>query len=226
MEAADVQDPPPDSAAVPTENAPDTRPAKRRAGASSRLLLESALIVLSVLLGFALSEWRENQIERERADLALESFRREIQANFATLKRVHPKHVQLAERLGAVARADTVSGGTAFDVLVALLPEGGLDTPPLREAAWEAAVSTGALRLLNYETAALLSETYQIQRFTIVPTVQRLSERVMDLPNFDPRTRNMALRVHHMVLLELTGQEAYLMEAYQRTLAQLPRTNR
>lgn len=165
------------------------------------------------------------QGERELAANALENFRREIESNLAALERVHPKHVQLAQRLQAATQSDSVPGETAFDVLVSLLPEGGLDTPPLREAAWETAVSTGALRLLDYETAARLSETYLIQRLTLGPTLQRLADRVMDVPNFDPDARAMVVRVHHMVLQELAGQEAFLIETYRETLEQLTATD-
>jgi hypothetical protein len=188
----------------------------------SRILLDSVLIVASVLLGFALNEWRVKQDERALAATALENFRREIRSNLATLERVNPTHARLAQQLGEAAQADTFAGATAFDVVVGLLPEGGLDTPPLREAAWEAAVSTGALRLLNYDTAALLSETYQIQRATLGPTMHRLANRFMDVPNFDPAVRAMTVRVHHMLFLELTGQERFLMEIYRRTLEELP----
>lgn len=176
----------------------------------------------SVLLGFALNEWRAGWDDRELATTALENFRSEIRGNLAVLERVHPKHLRLAAQLEAAVEGGPPVGRTAFDAIVAVLPEGGLDTPPLREAAWEAAVSTGALRLLDYETAALLSETYQIQRATLGPTVHRLGDRMMDVPNFDPASRAMMLQVHHLLLLELTGQEEFLMETYRSTLERLP----
>ena len=218
-----VPEPDPGSARL-APSAPPARRSPRRARAS-RLLLESALIVLSVLLGFALTQWGEQRKERATAAAALENFRREIGTNLAALERVHPKHQAFTRRLAAV-RPGTAQGETAFDVVVSLLPEGGLDTPPLREAAWEAAVSTGALRLLDYETAALLSETYLVQRLTLGPTLQRFGDRFMDTPNFDPRSRDTMVRVHHMLLQELTGQEGYLIETYRKTLRRLPPARR
>lgn len=69
------------------------RPSTWLAGTSSRLLLESALIVLSVLIGFALSEWRAGRVDRERAAAALENFRREINENLAELEPAYGRPV-------------------------------------------------------------------------------------------------------------------------------------
>jgi hypothetical protein len=192
-------------------------------GGGGRLLFEGILIVLSVLLGFALSGWGERRTDRALATAALRNFRLEIEANLAILERTQPTHVEIADRLGlATNAADAPPGQTARDAFAQALPENGLDTPPLSEAAWEAAVSTGALRLLDYDTAARLSQTYLVQRATLVPTLKLLSERFNDAPNFDPRSRTLMLHVHQGLLRELAGQESYLIELYRETLAILP----
>lgn len=193
----------------------------KAARASTKLIFESALIVLSVLFAFAVSEWRDRVAEHHLARAALANFRREIEVNLASLERVQPKHKQFAERLAA-AGSQADMGKTAFDVFVKTMPEGGLDTPPLHEAAWEVAASTSALRLLDYNVAAQLSETYQVQRATVLPTTHLLSERFLDPRNFDPAGRETMVRVHQMLINELAGQEAYLIETYRKTLQLLP----
>lgn len=186
-----------------------------------RLLFESALIVLSVLLGLALGEWRDHLRERTLARDALRTFRREIAGNLQRLERMQPKHAAMAERLGAAAR--TAGGsGTAFDAFVATMPAGGLDNEPLRDVAWATAQSTGALRLLDYETAAALSETYLVQGAAIQSTMQRLADRFLSPDNFDAARRAPMVRTHQMLLVELSGQESYLIGIYRRALARLP----
>lgn len=197
------------------------RPSRWLAGTSSRLLLESALIVLSVLIGFALSEWRAGQADRERAAAALENFRREINVNLAELERVHPTHVRFVERLAGAIESGTGEWETGFDAFVALMPEGAFDTRTLREAAWETAVSTGALRLLDYEVATLLSDTYLVQA-KLALTLQLMADRFSDESNFDPQRRNAMVRVHHRVMDDLASQEKYLIDAYRLTLQDLP----
>lgn len=186
------------------------------------LLFESVLIVLSVLLGFALSAWGERRADKRTVEAAIENFRVEIEANLRELQRVQPKHEQFAERLADVVDEMAANNRTtAFDVFVENMPEGGLDTPPLKEAAWETAMSTGALSLLEYKLAATLSETYLVQRSTLAPTLSLLRDRFAAPANYEPAQREAMLRVHQIVLTELAGQEAYLIDIYRNALAQL-----
>jgi hypothetical protein len=203
---------------------PDRKPVARRRRVprrSSRLVFESVLIVLSVLLGFAVSEWRDQAEDRRLARTALANFRREIAANLATLEAVQPRHERIARAL-STADAAAYPSLSAFGVIERVLPEGGIDVRPLRDAAWETASATGALRLVEYETAAALSEAYLVQRQVIGMTIGRLSDRFFDPRSFSPESRAEMLPMFGMLLNELASQEAYLMEIYRNTLERLP----
>ncbi|MFL5539830.1 MAG: hypothetical protein ACJ8J0_12595 [Longimicrobiaceae bacterium] len=202
--------------------APAAAPRHRWAAGTPRLLLEAALIVLSVLLGFAANEWQQTRSERALAQNVLDNFRRELQANLATVQRIYPRHRAFTERLGEAA-ASAHGDSTAFEVFAARMPADGLELAPLQEAAWETASSTGALRLLDYPTAALLSETYLIQRASTARTIERISDRFLSPGNFDPAAQRTMLRSQHMLFVELSGQESYLVEVYRKALARLPR---
>jgi hypothetical protein len=196
----------------------------RRLRASSvapRLAVESALIVLSVLLGLALNEWGDQRRERARAAETVANFRREITQNIATLERAAPLHRAMAARLDSAARQSR-PGETAFDGFAALMPQNGLQLVPLADAAWETAVSTGSLRLLRYDQASALSETYLIQRTSLGSTIDRISDRFLSPQNFDPAARVPMLRTHQMLMVELSGQESYLLEIYRGVLRKLP----
>jgi hypothetical protein len=82
-------------------------------------------------------------------------------------------------------------------------------------------MSTGALRLLDYEIAASLSETYFIQRSTLLPTIRLLSDRFLATENFDPAARDQMIIVHQMMLTELAGQESYLIDVFRNSLERL-----
>ena len=159
--------------------------------------------------------------EGARGERVLADFRREIAANLATLERVQPRHEALGRRLGAAAARPGGAEETAFDAFVTELDSAGLDVKPLPDVAWETAVTTGALRLLDYEQAAVLSETYLIQRGAIMATLDRISDRFMIPDNFDPARRRTMLRTHQMLLVELSGQESYLVEVYRRAQRRL-----
>jgi hypothetical protein len=213
---------PPAEIPVPDAAVPEAAPRRPSAAAMApRLAFESALIILSVLLGLALNEWGERRRERNRAAETVANFRREITQNIATLERAIPRHRQMAERLQTAA-GQSRPGETAFDGFAAMMPEGGLDLVPLRDAAWETAVSTGSLRLLRYDQAAALSETYLIQRKSIASTIDRISDRFLTPQNFEPATRGPMLRTHQMLMVELSGQESYLLDNYRSVLRKLP----
>ncbi|HEU4560875.1 MAG TPA: hypothetical protein VFS20_23690 [Longimicrobium sp.] len=221
-----------DASAPPAQTEPPREPRPRasarertRGHSPGRLLLEAALIVLSVLLGFAVNAWQQRQNERELADRVLANFQREVRENLATLRRSHPLHRQFADRLQAAARRPHADS-SAFEVFASLMPREGLALAPLKEAAWETAQSTGALRLLDYRVASQLSETYVIQRGTMMQTQRLISERFLAPPNFDPAQQRTMLMTSYMLMVELSGQESYLIEVYQSTLRQLEEAER
>ena len=212
-----------DTAPAPPAHAEPGPPPPRRRwtwGPAPKLLLEAALIVLSVLLGFAANEWQQRESERALTRTVLANFRREISLNLATLERVQPKHARLAVRLDTAAAA-AHGDSTAFQVFRARM-EGGLDILPLQEAAWEAAAATGALRLLPYRTSSTLSETYIVQRGFLGQTIARFSDRFHSPANHDPAAQRSMLATEHMLMVELSEQEAYLMEIYRTALRTLP----
>jgi hypothetical protein len=64
--------------------------------------------------------------------------------------------------------------------------------------------------------------TYLIQRQSIANTVERLSDRFLMPQNFDPAARVPMLRTHEMLMVELAGQESYLVDVYRSMLDDLP----
>lgn len=187
-----------------------------------RLAIESLLIMLSVLLGFAANQWHDRRAERALAAQALESFRHEIKENLATLEQVQPKHLDMSNRLKAAA-AVASPNQTGFEALYAAMPPGGISVPPLSNAAWETATSTGALRLIGYDRAARLSAPYHVQTTTINAVRQRIEDRLTAPENFDPSHRQQMLRAQSLLFLELSGVETYLAGLYREALKVLDR---
>lgn len=60
-------------------------------------------------------------------------------------------------------RADRQLAHRALKVRPPLPPQAETDTPLVRRAAWDAAVTSGALRLIDYDLIASLSEIYEMQ---------------------------------------------------------------
>ena len=85
-------------------------------------------------------------------------------------------------------------------------------------AAWDAAVSSGALRLIDYDLVAGLSEIYQMQA--------HLGEAARRVPIasgtfFNPPDRIASLRQAQAALNEMIWAEQSLVALYQRHLPSL-----
>ncbi len=103
------------------------------------------LIVLSVLVGLAISEWRQGRADRALAAAALENCRLELRDNLARLEAVLPIHREVQTELRAVlAQGDEIPSLMAL--MREIMPQGGMQLPALKEVAWETAISTGAIR--------------------------------------------------------------------------------
>jgi hypothetical protein len=76
-----------------TEAAPAVpRPRRWRRGLP-RVLVESALIVFSVLVALAVDEWRDSRRQRVRAEAALVAILSELEANRAAIERARDASV-------------------------------------------------------------------------------------------------------------------------------------
>lgn len=119
-------------------------------------LVESVLVVGSILLALALDEWAQDQEYAELADQSLGIFEREISQNRARLEDAAPYHMGIRDLLGQM-RALPESRMDVASILE------GLHPPVLLNTAWETALATGALTHMEFEVVSALSLTYSIQ---------------------------------------------------------------
>ena len=73
----------------------------------TRVLVESALIVFSVLVALAVDEWRDSRTQRVRAEAALAAILSETEANRAAMQRARDLHQSIAPRLGTMQESGT-----------------------------------------------------------------------------------------------------------------------
>ena len=118
------------------------------------MLVESVLVVGSILLALALDEWNEDQDFQDLATLSLLNFEREIEQNRRRLEDVTPFHAGLRD---IMANMDPGSPDVPATTIRNILE--GFQQALLVSTAWETAVATGAL---GYMVAGL-SLTYNLQ---------------------------------------------------------------
>jgi len=182
-------------------------------------LLEGVFIVLSVALGFWVTQIREERQNRELAARVLKGIEAEVQFNLSTLEpfaEIQDRWVEAIASLGDAKDRQTgfpvcPTSATACGVFFATRPAlGNLKTsvPMLRRAAWDTALSTGALRLIDYDLIAALSEVYQMQD-VLRTNLDKVGIGSTDW--FDPSAREAAGRKLYMAMVELQYDERQLL---------------
>jgi hypothetical protein len=180
-------------------------------------LLEGAFIVMSVLLGFAAAQYGESRADRELAHRALTNLQTELEYNLAIVEPYIEFHRAHLRAIAQLKLDESVESG--FQVVMRVRPElpkdAQADVPLVRRVAWDAASSSGALRLIDYDLIAVMSEIYQMQ--------DHLGEAVLRIPMsspafFDPRERDPSVQLTRMALNEMLWSERSLVALYRKHL--------
>ena len=123
-----------------------------------RVLFESALIVLSILVALGLDEWREDRQDEETVQLALSNFSSELQQNQARLEDAAPFNKGLRSVLrNRYQEGDIESVDEFVNMVESYVPV------VLQSTAWETALATGSLAKMEYDLVSALSLTYSLQ---------------------------------------------------------------
>jgi hypothetical protein len=183
-------------------------------------LLEGAFIVVSVLLGFAVAEYGDYRKDRELTVRVLAGLRAEIEHNLSEVEPMVPVHLKWIEAMSQANAPDTYAGKTALDVFLATRPKlpGNRSFLFLRRSAWDAAISGGALRLVDYDTSAALSEIYRVQEIASANVDRLVNGPLSQTTTVDPETRVVAVRLMLLTLGDIQSAEAVLLDLYRQHL--------
>jgi hypothetical protein len=190
-----------------------------------RALVEGALIVFAVVLGFIVNEWREDVADRRAADDAMARVVVEIESNIAQLEAVvgyHESVVQrIGERLAEIEASPEPVRGAFFDEFETIMPR-GVNAPGLTRFAWDHAQQHGHLDVLPYEVVAGTARAYAMQEAGVDSTWRQIvtllfsGPEVMRVSDLEP-----SLRFTQIGFSELASQERFLIRHYQRLLEEL-----
>lgn len=191
--------------------------------------LEGLLIVISVALGFWVTQLQQGRQDRQLAARVLERIEQEIASNAKTLEPYVAMHDTW---LGGLTKAQSVvdpRSQSAFDVWMDTRPPFPPGAPSpfafLRRSAWDTALSAGIIRLIDPDLAASLSELYRAQEIA-TQNVERLANGVLTSSNlYDPAARQASVRLLWLTLADIQSAEVVLRDAYKAQLPKLRAVN-
>lgn len=123
-----------------------------------RVLFESALITLSILLALGLDEWRGNRQDEDMIEQAMSNFLSEVRQNRVRVDDAGPFNKGLLNVLNRRHRDGDIESITEF---VAVLES--YNPVVLQSTAWDTALATGSLAKMEYRLVSALSLTYGLQ---------------------------------------------------------------
>ncbi len=183
----------------------------------SRVLVESALVVGSILLALALDEWNEDREFEDLASRSLVNFEREIQQNRLRVEDVTPFHLGLRDLLANMdAGGADVPASTIRNIL------DGFQPALLVSTAWETAVATGALGYMDYDVVAGLSLTYNLQERLV--TLNRSGMNDLLMGGFRSGEPDLLVYTANRYMRELTEAEQGLQGVYDLVLGLIGET--
>jgi hypothetical protein len=193
-----------------------------------RAVFESLLIVFSVILALAATEW----VEQRRTEARVQEMRgyliREIRANRAVLADplYLPHHDRLKSAFGRATGAPgrRMSRAEAEPAIDALFG-GGLHQPSLQDAVWSSVSSGDLMEHLPPEEMFMLARVYRAQA-TMSLMNQQGMENAMGLLDIlaDEGTVGRQMMRMTLYLEDLTSYERSMIALYDQALAQLGAT--
>jgi hypothetical protein len=183
-------------------------------------LLEGVFIVVSVGLGFGVAQYRETRANHELAGRVLKSLQAEVEHNLATVAPFVPIHRSWTDALekADVSKA-TQSGLDVYFETRPTLPAGAQSSFAfLRRSAWDAAVSGGALRFIDFDLTAALSDIYVTQEIVTGNVGRLVNGPFSSAATFDPASRTASVRMLWLTMADIQSSEEILIGLYQRHL--------
>ncbi len=175
------------------------------------MLVESVLVVGSILLALGLDRWAEDQDDQDLATLSLVIFEREIQQNRVRLEDVVLFHAGLRDVL-----ANMDASGTAIPATTIRNMMDGFQPAILVNTAWETAVATGTLGYMDYDVVAGLSLTYNLQERLVALTQSGLNNLL--LSGVSSGETDLLVYMANRYMRELTEAEQGLQGVYDLVL--------
>jgi len=173
-----------------------------------RVIFESALITVSILLALALDEWRDERQTEETVVQAMANFLYEIKQNKARIDDAAPFNRGLHDVLSRRYQVGDITSTTEFINAVESY------TPVvLQSTAWETALTTGSVTKMNYNLVSALSLTYGLQS-RYQETARLGMEDLLRPQNLSADVLDLAIYNSIRYLNNVTGMEAELSIVY------------
>jgi hypothetical protein len=173
-----------------------------------RVIFESALITVSILLALGLDEWRETRQTEDTIRQALSNFLSEISQNKARVDDAAPFNKGLHDVIEQRAASGEITSTSQFISIM-----DSYSPVVLQSTAWETALATGSLADMDYSLVSALSLTYGLQS-RYEQTNREANARLTSPQTVSTDTLDLAIYNSLQYLEDVTAMETELGVVY------------
>lgn len=177
-----------------------------------QVLIESALIVVSILVALGLDEWRDDRQDAEMVQNALSNFLIEIQQNQSRVEDTAPFNRGLRQVLRRHYEANDIDTVDQFVNMVE-----SFSPVWFHSTAWDTALATGSLAKMEYDLVRALTLTYSLQSRYQFATRVGMNE-ITSPQNLSQDKLNLAFYNSIRYLDDIIGLETELSVTYTQAM--------
>lgn len=176
-----------------------------------RIVVESALIVFSILLALAVNEWVDSRRQHTLTDRALAAIRDEIDGNAARVRERLSYHRSLETE---VRREDSLGSVHRYSDFVRGAPDwSGFMNPDVDGTAWQSALTLGAASNMGFDTVRVLSRLYSLQA-----KFDQYNAAAIPTFDFSDAAMPSTIRRMHVYVVTIRTNEDTLLNRYTEAL--------
>ncbi len=187
-----------------------------------KILRESLLIVLSILLALVINEWRANQKLEAEKEKILASITLELENNLESLQLVYPYHQRISQSLNELLTdqyvEDSLGDRTGIELFLHYSGH-HFQEPRVQANAWQTAQLSGTMSQFDNEIIYRLSALYELQNEGVETGWKKSVEMFYGTDSFEPSKNRAVLLKIQLAMNSLAGMERYLIEKHEETLA-------
>lgn len=184
-----------------------------------RTLFESALIVVGIILGFIVNEWREDIQLGQKADLAMDRILQELELNREAVANVLPYHEQIANDLRALLVDPPQK--PLMDTFLQDVATEGVGDLVLLDTAWQTANSRDSLAPFDFSAVQQLADTYDLAKTGPQTSWTMIITFFADKEMYAPDQGGILLRRMSFAYDTIVMQEKALLQRYDWVLKQI-----
>ena len=188
---------------------------------SKEVLVQSFLIVVSVLVALSLEEAVGNYKQEQERDLVVENIIAELRENTVSLERVLEFHREAGERIATRLDSLERAGLPVLRPAAHVVGEwtgGNMREPTLQRAAWETARLSPSYGLIPYEHTYQFAKLYDLQEDGVETMWRALAQGMIDLEAYQVERAPDVLRFLSFGFTQLHSMESFLLEETEGVL--------